>query len=408
MSRASQDNMRNANMLSLMRCVRDHEPVSKNELKEFTNLSWGSISSMTAELVRKHIFLECPRTNTTKVGRTPSDVLIDPNYYCIIGIELNIGGISAVIMNLNMETEITSSEPVRDTSKDAVLSQVFEMTDRLYLSLGERKQYLLGIGIAMQGAVDAENGVSIFTPYFKDWRNINLQEIFSERYHVPAYLEHSPNCQALYEKQLGVGKGFKDIVYVRISASIGMSVIINDMLWRGADGNAGELGHIIVNPGGRKCVCGRQGCLETVASSFGLLNTVKEHIRDKKDTFITLQYGVMDPDKINFELIYNAACRGDPFCVKLFQDMGTHLGSAVSAMINLLNPTVVIFGGDLAQYESLFFPTMKEVLEKNTWDYSNRNVIFSKSHQNTATIGAALIVANRFYDGEFTWIFSKE
>ncbi len=93
-------------------------------------------------------------------------------------------------------------------------------------------------------------------------------------------------------------------------------------------------------------------------------------------------------------MIYNAACRRDPFCVKLFQDMGTYLGSAVSTMISLINPTVLIFGGDLAQYESLFFPSMKEVLEKNTWDYSNRNVIFSKSHQNTTTIGAVLIVAN--------------
>lgn len=408
MSRASQDNMRCTNMLSLLRCVRDHQPVSKNELKALTGLSWGSVSSMTAELVRKRIFSECPRTGISQVGRTPSDVSINSDYYCVMGIELNIGGISVILMNLNMETECTFSEAVRDTHKSAILAQAFDMADNLYNSLGDRRQYLLGIGIAMQGVVDAENGVSVFTPYFQEWSRVNLKRIFEERYHVPVYLDHSPNCQALYEKQLGVGKGFRDIIYIRIAASIGMALIINDALWRGADGNAGELGHVIVQPGGRKCACGKRGCLETVASSAGLLKIVKEHICNGEDSFLTLQYGITDPDRVNFELIYNAACRGDPFCVSLFQDMGVYLGTVVSSMINILNPTVVIFGGDLAQYENLFYPSMKEILEKNTWDYSNTNIIFSKTRQNTATIGAALNVVNRFYDGEFAWIFAKE
>ena len=406
MTKASKDDMRNANLLTLLQCIQHNAPISKNELKELTGLSWGTVSGLTSELTRKGVIIEGTRSVSMQVGRTPALASINPNYCYAIGLELNTDGITVALMNLKMEIEEMYSEPIRDNAKASVLSQSFHVLDTFLDSIGSKKDRLLGIGISMQGIVDSIGGISVYSPYFSDWSNVNLKQIYSDRYHINTYLEHSPICQALYEKQIGVGKGLHDIVYIRASSGIGMCIMINDTVIRGADGNAGEFGHIIVEPNGRRCACGKRGCLETVASTKALMEMAQEHVQARKDTMLISEYGVTDPKKIDMELIYNAACRGDAFCLGLFRNVGKHLGAAISTLINIMNPRVIILGGALAQYESLFTPTLTAVLEERVWAYSNRSILYSRSRQNTAVIGAALNVINRFYVGEYSELFS--
>lgn len=406
MTKASKDDMRNANLLTLLQCIQHNAPISKNELKELTGLSWGTVSGLTSELTRKGVIIEGTRSVSMQVGRTPALASINPNYCYAIGLELNTDGITVALMNLKMEIEEMYSEPIRDNAKASVLSQSFHVLDTFLDSIGSKKDRLLGIGISMQGIVDSIGGISVYSPYFSDWSNVNLKQIYSDRYHINTYLEHSPICQALYEKQIGVGKGLHDIVYIRASSGIGMCIMINDTVIRGADGNAGEFGHIIVEPNGRQCACGKRGCLETVASTKALIEMAQEHVQARKDTMLISEYGVTDPKKIDMELIYNAACRGDAFCLGLFRNVGKHLGAAISTLINIMNPRVIILGGALAQYESLFTPTLTAVLEERVWAYSNRSILYSRSRQNTAVIGAALNVINRFYVGEYSELFS--
>lgn len=406
MTKASKDDMRNANLLTLLHCIQHNAPISKNELKELTGLSWGTVSGLTSELTRKGVIVEGIRSVSMQVGRTPALASINPDYCYAIGLELNTDGITVALMNLKMEIEEMYSEPVRDNAKASVLSQSFHVLDTFLDSIGSKKDRLLGIGISMQGIVDSIGGISVYSPYFSDWSNVNLKQIYSDRYHINTYLEHSPICQALYEKQIGVGKGLHDIVYIRASSGIGMCIMINDTVIRGADGNAGEFGHIIVEPNGRQCACGKRGCLETVASTKALIEMAQEHVQARKDTMLISEYGVTDPKKIDMELIYNAACRGDAFCLGLFRNVGNHLGAAISTLINIMNPRVIILGGALAQYESLFTPTLTAVLEERVWAYSNRSILYSRSRQNTAVIGAALNVINRFYAGEYSELFS--
>ena len=406
MTKASKDDMRNANLLTLLQCIQHNAPISKNELKELTGLSWGTVSGLTSELTRKGVIIEGTRSVSMQVGRTPALASINPNYCYAIGLELNTDGITVALMNLKMEIEEMYSEPIRDNAKASVLSQSFHVLDTFLDSIGSKKDRLLGIGISMQGIVDSIGGISVYSPYFSDWSNVNLKQIYSDRYHINTYLEHSPICQALYEKQIGVGKGLHDIVYIRASSGIGMCIMINDTVIRGADGNAGEFGHIIVEPNGRQCACGKRGCLETVASTKALIEMAQEHVQARKDTMLISEYGVTDPKKIDMELIYNAACRGDAFCLGLFRNVGKHLGAAISTLINIMNPRVIILGGALAQCESLFTPTLTAVLEERVWAYSNRSILYSRSRQNTAVIGAALNVINRFYVGEYSELFS--
>ena len=406
MTKASKDDMRNANLLTLLQCIQHNAPISKNELKELTGLSWGTVSGLTSELTRKGVIIEGTRSVSMQVGRTPALASINPNYCYAIGLELNTDGITVALMNLKLEIEEMYSEPIRDNAKASVLSQSFHVLDTFLDSIGSKKDRLLGIGISMQGIVDSIGGISVYSPYFSDWSNVNLKQIYSDRYHINTYLEHSPICQALYEKQIGVGKGLHDIVYIRASSGIGMCIMINDTVIRGADGNAGEFGHIIVEPNGRQCACGKRGCLETVASTKALIEMAQEHVQARKDTMLISEYGVTDPKKIDMELIYNAACRGDAFCLGLFRNVGKHLGAAISTLINIMNPRVIILGGALAQYESLFTPTLTAVLEERVWAYSNRSILYSRSRQNTAVIGAALNVINRFYVGEYSELFS--
>lgn len=346
------DIMRNENMLTILRCIQENGPVYRKHLKELTGFSWGTISTIVNELLDRHFIVETKNEVAVK-GRNPSVLDIHTEQSCVIGIDINIAGITIVQVDLKCEVLYSTYAKIGATGREAVLGQIAALLDSIGAKSQAEGRKVLGIGVAMQGSVSRE-GISIYTPYFQDWNNVDLVQLLTNRYQCPVFLEHSPNCMALYETWLGSAREVKNLLFIRLGTNVGMSIFIDGKIVRGCDGFAGELGHTTVKPDGELCTCGNYGCLETVVSKQSMVKHAIAGVERGEKTMLSELNAPKSPQDIDMDLIYRASCMGDGFCLSLFEEMAEYLGMAVSNVINLLNPELVVIGGEMVHYESLY------------------------------------------------------
>ncbi len=389
--------MRKTNTLIIMDCIREYGPITKKDIQSKTGLSWGAVSNITAELLVKKIIYEAKSTDSL-IGRTPFNIDINTGNNLIIGIDINAAGLSAVLMDLKCKVQKSMNTDIVSQEKEGIIEEIKNLIYLLIKDKRINKKNIIGIGAAMQGAVDAENGVSVFSPYFPDWKEIHLGDILKKEFEIPVFLDHDPNCMALAERWLGVAKGIKNLLFIRLSmGGIGMSIVINGEIYRGANGNAGELGHVIVENNGPRCTCGNYGCLEVFASGRSLLQKVEKAVKMGRFVSLSGNSGKDSRDNITIDSIIETARKGDSHIRELFEEAGTYMGISLSNMINLFNPELIVIGGELSKCEKFFMQTIKDIVNQKAWKWSNRNIKASELGDSSAAIGAAMLFIQKIY-----------
>jgi len=401
LQKAKHDFMRTTNTLSVLECIMQAGPVTKKDIQDRTGLSWGAVSNIISVLLQKKVISEAKSTESN-IGRTPSKFDISRNNNLIIGIDINAAGLTTVLTDFKCNVLKSMRYGVIEKDKEGIIKQIKDIIRSTMEDARIDRQKASGIGVAMQGAVDTERGVSVFSPYFPDWKEVHINEILQEEFKLPVLLDHDPNCMALAERWLGAAKGVKNLLLVRLSmGGIGMSIIINEKIYRGADGSAGELGHIIVDPDGPRCTCGNYGCLEVYASGRSLLMKAKEAI---KQGLVFFSPDIDEHSEVPLEAIAEAATGGNGHVRNLFDEMAFYLGIGISNAINVFNPQLIIIGGELARYEKLFMAKLKETVESKAWKWSNKNIIASRLGSNSPAIGAAALFIQKVFAGETSYI----
>lgn len=395
------DVMKNKNKLLALNCILENGPVSRKEVKEKTGLSWSTVSVIVNDLTEKKIIVE-KKMNDGHVGRAPLvlDAYSDRNF--IIGLDINISGITATLIDLRCRVVCSSRIQQIEKEKDVVIERIFKLIDSIFEKYSTNSKNILGIGISMQGAVDSLNGISIYNPYFNNWANVPLKAIFEDKYKIPAFINRSPNCMALCERWLGIARGVRNMLFIRqtLGVGIGMSLTINGEIFDGENSNAGEFGHMTMKPDGRRCSCGNYGCLETVASYDSIVWRMIEGIKSGKRSILTQLSQGSPLEEMDISLIFKAYSLGDEFCIEVMNEMATYLGIAISNAINIFNPDLVILGGDLTKYESMYMDRVREVVEMRTWKYSIKSVLVSQITEFSAPIGAAIAIIQKICNGE--------
>lgn len=394
------DVMRNENLKTVLRCIIENAPITKRDVKKITGLSWGSVSMISNELVKNRIIAE-KKLNAGHIGRAPLvlDACTDNNL--IIGLNFNVDSITVILMDLQYRILFSLKNKLLKKDKESsIIDEAYELIDLIYEKFDVDREKIIGIGIAMQGVVDSVNGISLYNPHFPQWNNVPLKSLFENRYSLPVFVDQMANCRALSERWLGTARGANNLLFIGISMGIGMSIIINGEVYNGFNGNAGELGHITMIPNGKRCSCGNYGCLETVASVRSILERAIEGINAGEKTILHELLGNRPLQDIDMSLMYRAFNMGDEFCIRILDDMAVYLGIAISNMINVFNPEVIIIGGELAQYENMFIKKLRETLGNRAWKYSSNDLLISKLTGNTAAMGAGLIIIQKIFNGD--------
>lgn len=230
-----------------------------------------------------------------------------------------------------------------------------------------------GMGVAVAGPLNLENGVLIASPNMPGWTDIPLKQLWEEEFQLPVYVCNDASLAALGEHRYGAGRGIDNFIYITVSTGIGGGVIIDGRLYLGATGLAGEVGHMVIDPGGLKCGCGSTGCWETLASGSAIARSAVERIAGGAVSGITAMVGG-DLGKVTAVTVEKAARSGDALAKDVMHMAGINLGFGVVNLILLFNPEAVIIGGGVSKAGELIFEPIRQVVAERVTPYLRREV----------------------------------
>ena len=220
---------------------------------------------------------------------------------------------------------------------------------------------LAAIGVSFGGPVDATRGLVRLSHHVPGWEEVPLRDQLQAEFGVPAAVDNDANVAALGEWRFGAGQGAESLLYVTISTGIGGGWVLGGRIWGGADGMAGEIGHMMVRPGGALCDCGRRGCLEAEACGRAIAAKARARLLDEGRTSAQPPRGTNDEsanllalaggraEAVTAQIVAQAAEAGDTLAQAILDDAARMLGLGLSAAISLMNPERVVLGGGVTK-----------------------------------------------------------
>ncbi len=212
------------------------------------------------------------------------------------------------------------------------------------------------IAITLPGLVNSEQGVVLQMPHY-NVENLALGPEIYKATGLPVFIANDTRAWALAEKLFGHSQENDNSVLISIHHGLGAGIILDGRVLQGRHGNIGELGHIQIDPNGKRCHCGNIGCLETVASSQAIREEVVRRISEGEGSILA------DQEEMSIESICEAAANGDPLAVDVIEKLGRYLGSAIAIVINLFNPEKILIGGVINQAKRCFIQPFAVVLK---------------------------------------------
>lgn len=281
-------------------------------------------------------------------------------YY--LGVDLGGTNIAIGLVDENLKIVFKDSVP---TGASRPTNEIMDDMGALCISVVERAgvsfSEVAAAGIAAPGSIDVENGRVCYS------NNINLtnypmaEELIKRTPLTKVILENDANAAALAEAKVGAGKGAKDVIMITLGTGVGGGIVIDGKLYSGFSYCGAELGHTVIEMGGRDCSCGRKGCFEAYSSATGLINMTKEEMEANKDTAMWRMVNG-DINKVSGRTAFNAAKEGDKSGQKVVDEYIKYLACGLANMINIFDPEVLCIGGGVCnEGDNLLVPLEKEI-----------------------------------------------
>jgi glucokinase len=225
----------------------------------------------------------------------------------------------------------------------------------------------VAVGVSFGGPVNAEAGRVLLSPHIPGWEDVSLRDELQSAFGAPVRVDNDANAAALGEWKFGAGQGAASVLYVTVSTGVGGGWILNGHIWRGADSAAGEIGHIVVQPEGPLCVCGRRGCVEVLAAGPGIARRAREQLMaDSADGMVLRKLVNGDLESITAKHVARAADMGDDVALATLMEAARALGLGLSTAITLMNPQRVILGGGVTKSGERWWQAVREAVRANT------------------------------------------
>jgi predicted NBD/HSP70 family sugar kinase len=341
-----QDEVRRHNLSVLLRAVHVQGPTSRARLTASTGLNRSTIGTLAAELAEAGLIRE--ETVVERRGAGRPSLVVTPERERVYVLALNIGvdrlvaarvGLGGMVLD---RRQIVLSHGDYDVPK--MLRRVASLS-RSLLDNAPKRSVLVGIGVAVPGIVRREDGFVRLAPNLA-WVDVPLGDLIGQPLSpgLPVTVGNDADLGALAEHVRGAASDVQDLIYLSGEVGLGGGIIVGGQAMSGVGGYAGEVGHMVINPGGRPCHCGANGCLETEVGEAAILAATGQ------------------PDTSSLETVVAAAADGDTQSLRGLEDIGRWLGLGVTNLVNVFNPSVVIFGGRLQHLLPYVEPEVRRAL----------------------------------------------
>lgn len=386
MQRGTFQLMKSVNKSIILNKIRISEPISRAQIAKETSLTPPTVSSIVKELIEQGLVRESELGHSNG-GRKPTLLHINTNSMFVIGVDAGPERVECILTDLTGKIyEKTITLLLKPLTKEGFLTTLKAGIEKVLQQSSIDKEKIIGIGIAMHGVVDIETGTSIVAPIL-NLRHIPIKDYLESEFHLLVKVENDARAMALGESWFGGIEDAESTVAVNIGRGVGAGLVINGKLYHGADGIAGEFGHMTIDINGNVCECGNRGCLQSIVSG--------EAIAERGRTYLNVPAGELTGRDI-FEL----AEKGNEVCISLLQDTGRIIGIGLTNLIHLINPSKIVLGGGVMNSEKYIMPPLLEEIEKRilTKEAKNSSVTVSKLGHDATLLGAVSLILIELFD----------
>ena len=328
--------------------VRSNGRAARTDVCRALDISPGSATTLTADLIETGYIREvagAPRESGR--GRPPVALEVVPEASYVIGIKLSDEYNTAVLADFAGNLVADCALPALPTRRELpqLLDEIGALMDRLFQKSGKSSDDVRSVGIGVSGIADHETGVVLWSPLLQ-LRDVALSEAFTQRFGLPVHLDNDANMLTLAELWFGAGRSMENFVVVTVEHGVGMGIVVDNRLYRGAQGLGMELGHTKVQLDGALCRCGQRGCLEAYLADYALAREAATALGRAIDT-------EQSPQEM-LENLYVQAKAGNQAAQTIFNRAGRYLAVGLSNVIQLFDPPLIILSGERMQYDYLY------------------------------------------------------
>ena len=306
-------------------------------------------------------------------------------------IGVDIGGTKILcVLIYNLSGQVINTLKKKTSSSNDICEIVSELIDELIYSSKVDDLKVVKIGIGAAGQIDRKNGIILSSPNLA-CSNLNLKKVLEEKYNIPVSIGNDVETATLGEMTYGAGRDYKDFMCVFVGTGVGGGLVINRQLIKGASGTAGEIGHIKVSSSGKKCGCGKYGCLEAYASRTAIENNIRSFLESGKKSCIS-DY-IHGNKKITSNIIKKCVEKHDDVVLSSLNEASKYLSLGLASVVNLINPQCIILGGGLINAVDEFFEMTVSKTKCEAMDIAIKKTEFKKAMLGdySGIIGASLL-----------------
>jgi predicted NBD/HSP70 family sugar kinase len=369
---------------ALLRHVRTGRARSRADLVALTGASRNTVSARVDELIAAKL-LEEGGPGWSTGGRPPTLLNFNSRAGCALAVDLGVTSVDVAVTDLSAQILATVGHPIDIADGPGpVLAEVDRLAQQVLAEAGLTPADVCVVGVGVPGPVEFSTGRPSHPPIMPGWHDYPIPSAFV-RYECPVFVDNDVNVMALGE--IGIGGSVQDVLVVKVGTGIGCGVIVDGRVYRGAQGSAGDIGHIYVaQPDGRTvvCRCGNENCLEAIAGGGALL-------RD------AMAAGL--PVSTVRELVALAA-QGDGPAIELVRNAGRTIGTVLAALVNFFNPHRIVMTGGVARAGAPLLAGIREAVYGRSMPLAARalEITVSDAPDLSGRVGAALMAIDEYLD----------
>ena len=380
--------------ITVLETVRADLARTRPEIVRTTGLGRNLVTQRVTQLLECGLLAEGMLGPSTG-GRAPRELRFNARAGHVLVAELGATGTAVGLADLAGTIIARHEEPAEVVrGPEPVLARVDELFRELLERQAETPE-IWGIGIGLPGPVEFQTGRPVAPPIMPGWDGFPVREYFVERYHASTWVDNDVNVMALGELRGGLAQGERDVIYVKVGTGIGAGLVSGGRLHRGAQGCAGDIGHIAVaDDTGVLCRCGRFDCLEALAGGYAVARDARAAVAQGRSDYLAqvVELG----REIEASDVTMAASHGDQVSVDLLQRSATLVGEALARLVNFFNPAVILIGGGVAEAGDAYLATVRQVVFSRSLPLATRSLrlIRSPIGQQAGLRGAAFMVVD--------------
>jgi len=394
------------NISIILNYLRNNDPKSRSEISRDLKISAPAVSRVIENLKKRKYVQETKKVKTES-GKRPTPLKINGSKGFVIGIDLGKERIRIAVLDINGKV-LEKYDGFKILNKPDIGDRLIKEINSILDDSKEKKNLypgkLLAVCVGIPAQIDIETGKILGQTFHNSWIGLNLKELLNSQFNIPIYIENDVNLSALGEKYHSRDKKLNNFIFIEISKGIGAGLIIDDHLFRGSSGSAGEIGYSIIGKENFNYKIKDKGYLEKFASVESIKKVAIKKINDgEKSKILSLAGGNIK--MIEPQIVFNAAIAEDKLAKKIIKDMVDLLSIRLINLILTLNPNIIIIGGEICKLplvDKLFLePLTKRI--KETITFKVPEIKISALLEDAGVIGASFQAIETLVKSEFPY-----